>query len=42
MIEVADALAYLAVFKCRSERAYDVVFVGSAVTALTDGELHAR
>jgi hypothetical protein len=39
MIDVPDAVPYLALLKCRGERALDVTFVGSAVTALTDGDL---
>jgi hypothetical protein len=42
MLDVTEALPYLTILKCRGERAYDVVFVGSAVTALSDGELHAK
>ncbi len=41
MLDVAEAVPYLAVFKCRGELAFDVTFVGSAVTAMTDGDLHA-
>jgi hypothetical protein len=41
MLGVADAVPYLAVFKARGARAFDVEFVGSAVTALTDGDLAA-
>jgi|GEM_PF-2397249 len=37
MLDVADSVPYLTVLKARGERAFDVEFVGSAVTALTDG-----
>jgi hypothetical protein len=41
MLDVADAVPYLTVLKARGERAFDVEFVGSAVTALTDGLIAA-